>query len=111
MAGLIPVILILSIVLYMSPDASGLKTDIVTPLLNQTDNSSLTQSSNISSSENQIDQLDQNSQEMDVINDYAPTDPSDTDSNDGDYNEPTETDEPTVPDETSEPDESTETNE
>ena len=80
----------LSIVLYMSPDASGLTTNIVTPLLNQTDNSSLTPSSNISSSENQIDQLDQNSQEADVIDDYAPTDPSDSDSNDGDYTEPSD---------------------
>ena len=88
MAGLIPIILMLSIVLYISPDASGLTTNIATPLLNQTDNSSLTPSSNISSSENQIDPLDQNSQEIDIINDYNPTDPSDTDSGDGDYTEP-----------------------
>jgi len=114
MAGLIPVILMLSIVLYISPDVSGLTTDIPIPLLNQTDNSSLTPSSNITSSENQIDPLDQNSQEIEAINDYGPTDPSDTDSGDGDYTEPTEpdeTDEPTETDEPSEPDEPTETSE
>ncbi len=114
MAGLIPVILMLSIVLYISPDASGLTTDIPIPLLNQTDNSSLTPSSNITSSENQIDPLDQNSQEIEAINDYGPTDPSDTDSGDGDYTEPSEpdeTDEPTETDEPSEPDEPTETSE
>jgi len=49
MALLIPIILVLSIVLYISPDASGLTTNIATPLLNQTDNSSLNQSSTNSS--------------------------------------------------------------
>jgi len=111
MAGLIPVILMLSIVLYISPDASGITTNIATPLLNQTDNSSLTPSSNISSSENQIDPLDQNSQEIDIINDYSPTDPSDTDSGDGDYTEPDDPEEPTETDKPSEPDEPTETSE
>ncbi len=54
MAGLIPIILVLSIALYLFPDASGLKTEITAPILNQTDNSSLNQSS-LNTSETQAD--------------------------------------------------------
>ena len=52
MAVLIPIILILGLALYIFPDASGLKTDIATPLMNQTNNSSLNQTSSNQSNNN-----------------------------------------------------------
>ena len=90
MAGLIPIILVLSFALYLFPDASGLKTDITAPIINQTDNSSLNESSINSAPETQNDTLvTQNTQ--DSTNYYVPPDNTDTGSNtDNTTTEPTD---------------------
>jgi hypothetical protein len=91
MASLIPIILVLSIALYLFPDASGLKTDITAPIINQTDNSSLNESSINSAPETQNDTLgNQNTQDSSDY--YNPPDNTDTGSNtDNNTNEPTDT--------------------
>jgi hypothetical protein len=99
MAGLIPIILVLSIALYLFPDVSGLNTEIVAPILNQTDNSSLNQSLN--TSETQVDNpVTQNTQDTND-NYYTPPDNTDSDTDTGN------TSEPSTPDDTTDPTNST----
>ncbi len=74
MAALIPIILILGLALYIFPNASGLKTDIASPLMNQTDNSTLNQTYNNTTIQNQPDSINtQNSQVATNTNNYYPT--------------------------------------
>jgi hypothetical protein len=91
MAVLIPIILVLSLALYLFPDASGLKTEIIAPILNQSDNSSLNQSSVNSTPVTQTDTLGtQNTQGND---NYTPPDNTDTGNTDNTTNEPNNPDE------------------
>jgi hypothetical protein len=95
MAGLIPIILVLSIALYLFPDASGLNTEIIAPILNQTDNSSLNQSLN--TSETQVDNpVTQNTQDT-SDNYYTPPDNTDSDTDTGNTSEPSNPDDTTDP--------------
>ena len=96
MAGLIPIILVLSIALYLFPDASGLKTEIAAPILNQTDNSSLNQSY-LNTSETQTDNpVTQNTQDT-SDNYYTPPDNTDSDTDTGNTNETDNPDDTTDP--------------
>ena len=104
MAMLIPIILILGTALYIFPDASGLKTDIATPLLDQANNSSLNQSSNFSSIENQTNPINTQYSQVATNNNnyYSPTEPNDSgstsdNSSNTDPNNPTEPDVPVDP--------------
>jgi hypothetical protein len=96
MAGLIPIILVLSIALYLFPDASGLKNEMMGPILNQTDNSSLNQDFVNSTPETQTDTLGaQNIQGND--NYYTPPDNTDTGNSDNTSTDPTNPDVPVDP--------------
>jgi hypothetical protein len=93
MAGLIPIILVLSIVLSLFPDASGLKTEITTPILSQTNNSSLNQSSDNTTYKTEVDSVGTQYTQDNTYNDYTPPDNTDTSSEDNNT-------EPTNPDDT-----------
>jgi hypothetical protein len=96
MAGLIPIILVLSIALYLFPNASGLNAEIAAPILNQTDNSSLNQSS-LNTSETQVDNpATQNSQDT-SDNYYTPPDNTDGNTDTGNTSEPSNPDDTTDP--------------
>ena len=98
MACLIPIILILSFALYLFPNASGLKTDIAAPIMNQTDNSSINQSSINSTPETQVDTLGTQSTQDSSNNYYTPQNSTDTGSNtDNSTTQPTNPDIPTDP--------------
>ena len=101
MAMLIPIILILGGALYIFPDASGLKTDIATPLLEQTNNSSLNQTSNNSIVENQTNPINTQYSQVAANNNnyYSPTEPNDpgSSSDNSSNNDPTNPTEPDVP--------------
>lgn len=63
MAALIPVILILSVTLYLFPDSSGISTQIQAPLLNQTNNTTVNQTTtNQTATDTQTQTNTQNSQ-------------------------------------------------
>jgi hypothetical protein len=95
MAGLIPIILVLSVALYLFPDASGLKTEIAAPILNQTDNSSLNQTSPNPVTETQSDAL--GTQYTQDTSDYNPPDNTNTGSDTGNTTEPADPDDTTDP--------------
>ena len=92
-AMLIPIILVLSLVLYVFPGYSNFKTDISSPIINQTNNSSINESStNSSSLENQNNQISQQGTQSNY-NNYPSNQNSNTNSNSGNS-----TDESTNPD-------------
>ena len=92
-AILIPVILILSLAFYIIPGYSNIKTDIASPIINQTNNSSINEStSNSSGIEKQNNQISEQGTYSNY-NNYNTNQNSNTNSDPG-----KSTDEPNNPD-------------
>lgn len=73
MAVLIPIILILGMGLYLFPDDSGLNTDIASPLMNQTNNSTINQTSDNTTLKNQSDSINTQDSQVATNTNYYPT--------------------------------------